>query len=52
MACKQQKQERKRLEAEKCEVDEELLLLAALQEEEEAQIAEEHPVSWCQHCLR
>ena len=45
MARKQQKQERKHLEAEKHEVDEELLLWAVLQEEEEVQIAEKHPVS-------
>ena len=44
-ACKQQKQKRKHLEAEKHEIDEKLLLLATLQEEEEVQIAEEHPVS-------
>ena len=50
-ARKQQKQERKCLETEKHEVDEELLLLVMLWEEEEAQVAEEHPVSWCQHCL-
>ena len=50
-AHKQQKQERKHLKIEKCEIDEELLLLAALQEEEEVQVAGEHPVSWCQCCL-
>ena len=44
MARKQQKQERKCLKAEKHEVDEELLW-AVLQEEEEVQIAEKHPVS-------
>ena len=51
MACKQQKQERKHLEAEKHEIDEKLLLLTVLQKKEETQIAEKHPVSWCQCCL-